>query len=327
MADYGYRLFAVELHQGLKHSALPITAAQTTGPDKKSPPGPLVDYRDVAHSDIQNHIGTTTFNSGTGAEDDDGVVNNADGVVSLRFQGSSRGPNSTRVRLRSGPMNSDGWAIDPKGKKQDRALAGLSTIYDHRASLVALQGQLRGILAVETRGRACPVAPIVRALKSASDVPWRLKVLSNVAAKAAVLNFIDNGKIERARFDQWSYGADGQRERRDVSLTVALDDGKAIRARLRSWANNFFDLDPASASVEAQALAQEILSATVDIDFNDATVFVQNDGVSRSLAPASDYRRFTYALGKAAVSDDFFFNQCEQTAESLVALVQAIDDE
>ncbi len=330
MADYGYRLFAVELHEGLKHTPVPLTAAQTAAPDKKSPPGPVVDYRDQAHSDIQAHLGNVTFNSGTGSEDDDGVVNNTDNLVSLRFQGSSRGLNSVRIHLRSGPMNADGWSIDPKGKKPDQPLAGRSTIYDYRATLVAQPGQLRGILGVEVRGRSCPVAPLQRALKSASTVPWRLKVLSNVAARAAVLSFIDKGRMDKAQFDMWSFDADGQRDRRLVSMSVALDDGKKARERVRGWAETFFESgkrDKGKAPEEAQALAKELLSAKVDIDFNDAAVLVSSDGVSRTLAPASDFRRFTYALGKAAVADDFFFTQVEQTAESLLPLVQGLDDE
>lgn len=369
MTQYGYRIFAVELYEGAKQKAQPFGAAQQQKNGDSE--FPAVDYRDIAVSDVKERVGKI-YSFGIGYESGEDAHAGEVSGTSMRFTEATRIGDRVRLKLEHGVMNADGILVDPR--EEDSAgetLRGKSTLHNYRACLVAKEDSKRAVVAVEARGRSCPIESVLKGLHKASSVPWRLRPLGHVAGQAVMEEFIRTARIGRVQFDKWSYSDDGARERREVSMSVLTNvEGETVRDHVLTWMRSYFGFEPEpwptkaqveqlaasrtnapkpsrkekaaarkelnaevrkaraegkrdTAMHEAQSVKEDIfVDQVVDIDFNDVGVELSNGDVSRTVRPTTDFRRFTYALGHTAPTDDAFFRAAEATAASLLSLVQ-----
>lgn len=240
MTQYGYRVFAVELHEGAKRSARKFGAAERAIVDeatgKVTDAAHVVDYRDVLVSDICAHSGTAhSFGISDGEDQETGPAQ-ARGMA-IRFVKAERTDDLVTLRFEQGVRNVDGTLL-VEGEP-DVQLKNKPTLHPYRALLLAGHETTRALLAIEVRGRSCPIDAVVRGLKACSDVPWRLQVLGHLAGEAAMMEFIRNAQIDRVVFDRWSYDNDGQRSRHDVSMAVTAD-GVDVRSKIVEWAEEFY---------------------------------------------------------------------------------------
>lgn len=250
MAGYGYRLWAVELHRGRKQQLhkfgavqLPVTkqadegSTETVGDAVRE-----VDYIEEALRDV-NASQRRTHHFGLTKNDDDEGATAAKGA-SIRFVEATRDAEggALRVKVEFGLRHADGTLIDPdQPDADDVPLQNKSTLHPFRATLVSNAEMTRGLLAVETRGRACPLASVVRALNAVSENNLRLRAISHLAGEAAMIDFITRAEITRVAFDRWSYQADGARDRREVAMSVLTDiEGERVKQHLTQWARDYF---------------------------------------------------------------------------------------
>ncbi|AQA03902.1 hypothetical protein BVC93_17350 [Mycobacterium sp. MS1601] len=240
MTQYGYRVFAVELHDGGKREPQPFGEAKRPVVDDDGKPTGAVhqfDYRDVVISDVLKHAMTVfPFGKTTEEEADETGPAQAKGMA-VRFLGAVNAGDTIRIAFEHGVMNSDGTLIVDG---EDVSMKDRPTLHPYRATLLAETRGTIALLAVEVRGRSCPSDGIIRGLKECSDVPWRLQVLGNLAGEYAMMAFIQAATVKRVVFDRWTFDDDGQRNRNDVSMSVA-PDGVDVKSRVAEWAENFFE--------------------------------------------------------------------------------------
>lgn len=338
MAQCGYRLFVVELHDNMKPEVQPICAAQQRLSKKKDDLADPVDYRDVAVDEVTARL-SQTLNFGKVDEEEDRSSPVRSSGSSMRFTDVKRDGENVRFHIAYGAIHVDGMIIDPEDATYEEMLHGKATVYPYRAALIAREEHTRGILAVEVRGRSCPSTALVRGLKTVSAVPWRLKPFANIADQKAMERFIRRGEIVGARFEKFSFEGDGQHKRREVEMSVLTKiENERVKRRAVRWVRSYFgfeeplddlDVDLAKEDTDqhsqAKAMRDDIFATKVEIDFDSVSLDVRSDGIKKTISPMSDFRKFTYILGQDEVSDEFFFNQCEQTAKLMLARVQKLD--
>ncbi|MDC9015202.1 hypothetical protein [Mycobacterium marinum] len=246
MAGYGYRLWAVDLHHGRKHQRHQFGAAQlpfTTDDTGEAASDAVreVDFIAAAQRDVTSAV-RRTHNFGLSKGDDDEGAAAAKGA-SIRFVSAEREQDGgLRLKFEYGVRHADGTLIDPDDPEApDISLKDKSTLHPYRATLVSRPELTRGLLAVEARGRSCPMASVVRGLNRVSVDNWRLRPISHLAGEAAMIAYISQSQIKRVNFDQWSYEADGARNRREFMMAVLTQfEGEAIKDRVIQWARDFF---------------------------------------------------------------------------------------
>ncbi|MFN3002340.1 hypothetical protein ACK12G_03680 [Mycolicibacterium wolinskyi] len=249
MAGYGYRLWAVELHHGRKQklqtfgaAQLPVTKKADDGSEEVVGDAVReVDYIEEARKEV-NASANRTQNFGLTKSDDDEGAAAAKGA-SIRFVKAERDAGGAlRMKFEFGLRHADGTLIDPDDPDaEDVPLQNKSTLHPFRATLVSDPTVTRGLLAVETRGRACPMASVVRGMNAVSEHNLRLRAISHLAGEAAMIDFITQAEVKRVAFDRWSYQADGARDRREVAMSVLTDiEGEKVKQRLIQWARDYF---------------------------------------------------------------------------------------
>ncbi|MFD6515164.1 hypothetical protein [Rhodococcus sp. NPDC060176] len=369
MTSYGYRVFAVELFEGKKAKAQPFGAARLQADGET---GPTVDYLDCAIDDVAKNL-NKNFSFGLSTESGEDEHAGELSGISARFTAASRVGNRVRFALQHGVINGDGILVDPKDVDDEgRSLRGKSTLHNYRACLLADPSSMRAIVAVEVRGRSCPIESLVKGLRHVSSVPWSVRPLGNVAGQAIMEEFIRTAKIGRVQFHKWTHTSDGTRDQREVSMSVRVStEGEKVRQHVLGWAKEYFGFNdiawptkeevlahakrttqsakgkPTRTEVaaarkelneavrrrlaersqatelnEAKSMVSDIYAAAVDIDFNDVSVDLSDGDTTRTVRPSTDFRRFTYSLGKKLPTDDAFYSAAEATAASLLSQVQ-----
>ncbi|WP_094287290.1 hypothetical protein [Mycobacterium lehmannii] len=238
----------MELHHGLKRKQHAFGAAQLPykkeGDDVDETSTDAVrevDYIAAARRDV-TAAAHRIHNFGLTRGDDDESAAAAQGT-SIRFLSADRDENgSLRLRFEFGVRHADGTLIDPEDPDTaDIALRGKSTLHPFRATLITRPDLTRGLLAVEARGRSCPMSSVIRGLNGVSEDNWRLRPISHLAGEAAMITFIGQSEVKRVSFDQWSYEADGARDRKEVSMAVLTEiEGEAVKERVKRWAREYF---------------------------------------------------------------------------------------
>lgn len=376
MTQYGYRVFAVELHHGGKRDPQLFGEAKRPVVDDDGKPTGAVnqfDYRDVVVADVRANKGTVfPFGKTTEEESQETGPAQAKGMA-VRFLDATCVADTVRIAFEHGVMNSDGTLIVDG---QDVSMKDRPTLHPYRATLLAETKGTIALLAVEVRGRSCPSDGIIRGLKQCSDVPWRLQVLGNLASEYAMMAFIEAASVNRVVFDRWTYDDDAQRKRNDVSMSVTAD-GVDVKSQVRVWAEDFFQRFPGvgrparvevpdrdsdgnklsrkqivaarkraraeQRAAEAQAkeerratamtrtqeatecLRQDIFvsrDVTVEVDFNDVAVELDDGTHQRKITPTTDFSRFTYVMGNSYVDDDKFYDRAEGTLRELLPSIR-----
>ncbi|MEV7428339.1 hypothetical protein AB0N29_01860 [Nocardioides sp. NPDC092400] len=300
----------------------PFDKAQARTPPKGAAPA-AVNYLDLVEHYVQDNV-DAIFNIGSLPEDlDEDDVGRRVGT-STRLQRAEQHGESVRLWFKSGPILSEGVAADPTGVEDDFDLTGKSTLQDFRAVIRTKKGARRAIVAVETRGRACPANALLRALKSCSDVPWRLRLHDHIADVAAVRAFVDKGTVEHLELTEWSFDDDGHKVTRLNSLVsrVAVTEQRKSKTRLKNWIRVGKVSAPDKWKKEATAVKDQFFSTKVDIPFNDVSMTVSSGNQVRTLRPSTDYRHFTYYLADKIVEDSTFFSQAGGTLDLMIDGVQ-----
>jgi hypothetical protein len=245
---YGYRLWAVELHFGMTHAKqqfgsvlIPLVdpddgdeAAKKSSDAKRS-----VDYMKAARADINANLHRRE-KFGATPGDHEGAA--APKTSSVRFTWADREGFALRTKFEHGVGHGDGTLVDDEDvDAPDVPLVGKTTLHPYRATLVSHPTHTRGLLAVESRGRTCPMPAVVRMLRRVSSDNLRLRAISNLADEAAMMNFIDSAAINEVLFERWTRDDDGAPDRREVQMGLhTVFEGEKIRSTVKRWAQSYF---------------------------------------------------------------------------------------
>jgi hypothetical protein len=244
MTQYGYRVFAVELHEGGKREAQPFGEAKRAAVDEAGKPTGVIhqfDYRDGVIADVEaQRMRLHPFGVSETEDDDDDTGPAQSKGTAIRFADAKKTDDTVRFWFEQGVMNADGTLIVDG---QDVPMKDKPTLHPYRATLLAETKGVVALLAVEVRGNSCPSKAVIRGLKACSEVPWRLQVLGDLAGEAAMMAFLRGAAVKRVVFDRWTFDDDGQRKVNDVSMSVTAQ-GVDVRSRVVEWAEGFFEKFP-----------------------------------------------------------------------------------
>lgn len=251
---FGYRVFAVQLHQHRYRTAQSFGKAAVVRKDEE---GKVisgtheVDYRAQVVADVLAKIGTR-HNFGSAADEESGPADG--GGMAIRFTGAEHVDHDVvRFTFDQGPHNRDGTLLVEGAP--DIELKNKPTLHPYRAVLYAPAESTRGLIGIEVRGRSCPFEAVVRGLANCSDVHWRLRGLGNLAGETAMLEYLRNAEISKTVFDKWTYDSSGAREVKDLSLAVK-PSGEAVRQTLLEWAQDYYGLQKQRREVERDEAAE-----------------------------------------------------------------------
>lgn len=332
MPNNSFRLFVVSLHDGRIRANQPFEAAQPRTVREKADDGQTtkivfdpVDYREAMTQDVDTQHGMA-FVFGRKVVDDDDDEPSAFGGHVIRWLDADRKKGMARLAFEAGPVTSEGVLVDPAGVDPDLDLGQdvRATLHRYRAALVTKKDAQYAILAVEVRGARCPRDQLVRALRESSDQPWSLRIREGVAQKAAILDYIDRANIAAVTFTEYGFGKDGAKKAPQLKrlrvdeITGGFDD---VKRAAREWVKSTWQGGGAKAALDLKDL---VMTEEVGISFNDVAVEFDDEKQQRTFRPSSDYRRFSYFLGKDIVSDKKFFRACKEAAEAIIEEVQGI---
>lgn len=334
MPNNSFRLFVVSLHDGQARQAQYFESAQARTIVRKDEDGkkhtetpPPVDYRELIVEEVDANQKAFVYGRKK-IEDDADEVSEFGGHV-IRWIKASRVSAASRFWFEAGPVSSEGVLVDPEGIDPDLDLGKdiRATLHRYRAALITKPGLQYGILAVEARGARCPKDQLVRALRDSSPQGWSLRVQEGVAQKAAVLDFIDRADIVAVTFTEYGYGRDGAKrapQLKRLRIDEVLRGVDRLRRAARDWVQRAGRSGGAAAAAELLTL---VVTEEVDIAFNDVAVEFDDKDQQRTIRPTTDYRRFSYFLGRDIVNDEKFFEASEKAASEIIDEVQAIVDD
>lgn len=327
-----FRLFVVSLHDGRMRENQPFAKAQPRakrieledGSTKKVEYDP-VDYPSELLDDVNDKLGTAFVFGRKAVEDDDAEATAFGGHV-IRWLKARRKGGGTRLWFEAGPVTSEGVLVDPAGIETDLDLGTdfRATLHPYRACLVTKDDLEYGILAVEARGMRCPRDQLVRALRESSDQPWSLRVREGVAQKAAVLDFIERANIQAVTFTEYGFGRDGAKKApqlKRLRIDEVVGGFEEVKKAAKTWVQEKWK---GRGAVAAKDLVGLVMTEETNIAFNDVAVEFDDEKQQRTIRPSTDYRRFSYFLGKDIVKDKKFFGTAVEAAEAIIDEVQTI---
>jgi len=263
---YGYRLWAVDLHLGRKQhrhefggALIPIEEVDDETGKRRSAGDRTVNYIDVATTGVNNHLGTThSFGKARSVEDDESGADSRG--FSMRFRSAEPSGSNLHLKFEHGLRHADGLLIDPDDPTApDVHLKNKSTLHPYRATLVVKPELRRGLLAVEARGRSCPMVSVVRGLNEVNGEGLRLRVIAHLADEAAFLDYIRHSEVRQVNFDRWAYDDDGARDRREVSMGVMTHiETRTVLEAAVQWCKDYFGLQKRTGTQGDVEMANEL---------------------------------------------------------------------
>lgn len=323
---YGYRLWAVDLHYGRRQqrhefgaALIPIEEVDEESGKRRSAGDRSIDYIAVAANDVAAKRGVIqSFGMAKGADDEDSGTDSRG--FSMRFLSAERSGTNLRFKFEHGLRHADGTLIDPDDPASpDVKLKNKSTLHPYRASLVVRPDLRRGLLAVEARGRSCPMVSVVRGLNAISSEGLRLRVMAHLADEAAFLDYIRNSEVRQINFDRWNYDADGARDRREVSMGVmtAIESNSALEAAMQ-WCRNYFGLQKRlSTAVEVEWANQPEMSSLTPEERKAAKARAKAEALAakrQARAERRSNRRQTAEAEAARLKQSVFANRKEDVS-------------
>lgn len=312
MTSYGYRLFSFQVFQGYKRT--PVYLA-----DCKGEP-----YRAI----VERLLKALSTGTAVGEPTDEGQAEitelGAFGKPALRVEDVRLADDTIRATVWAGKFGSHEKAIGDDAESdthiKDKAASNL-----FRVVFAFPENGTSGILAVETIGRSCPVAPITRWIskKSRDEVAeglsegawWRLAV-TPLADEERLAEMIREGQAQKLVLVRHATTAARTREVRDLEITASL----AVSGRLdriveivQGWYRRNRQAPDEQGGVSdeqgVRQLAAIVGPQVADMDLDDGWVQIEDpDGQVKRVRPTQMADVFTYRLseGQPPVTPRFY---------------------
>lgn len=219
MTSYGYRLFSFQVFRGNKRT--PMDLADCKGES----------YEDIAERLLKSlSIGTAV-----GDPTDEGQAeveeNGTYGKPALRVEEVRVVDNTIHATIWAGKFGSHekaiGDAVDGDTNIKDKAASNI-----FRVIFAFPENGHTGVVAVESIGRTCPVAPLIRWMRKKSrdeateganvGVWWRISV-TPLADEGRLAEMIREGQAQKLVLVRHAVTAGRTREVKDLEITASLD--------------------------------------------------------------------------------------------------------
>ena len=310
VSRYGFRLFAVTLHEGRRRAPLDY---------HNVPGGP---YPAQAENAIKPHleenisfIRTVETQPGSGVTRPEGAL--------LRFTEVEQDTESLKMWFRAGSVD-EGLVIDPDGVADDLNIDGRVNTRSSRALLLLppASGTV-AVLGVEVRGRGCPHDKLRKSINKLLDGTLRLNLVDGLADSRAIAEFIRNGMITELNLVKLGTADDGERTRKDIDLHVNVRGraqlSESLREKALTWVGRKVSYDQSELAAIAAEVRDEALEQRVSINFDAAELYVTgSSGRSRRIRPQDELTEFVYDLGDYWVQDSAFFPEVKKAARDIL---------
>ncbi|WP_159031267.1 hypothetical protein [Streptomyces acidiscabies] len=303
MTSYGYRLFTFQVFRGFKRTPLDLA-------DCKGEP-----YQEIAESLLK------ILSAGTAVGDptDDGQAEVEEegtfGKPALRVEEVRTVDNTIRATVWAGKFGSHEKAIgDATESDADIREKAASNLF--RVVLAFPEEGNIGILAVESIGRSCPVAPLIRwmteksrdeATQGSNESAWWRISVSPLADEDRLAEMIREGQAQTLVLVRHTITAGRTRTVKDVEITASLSVSgrmeKAIQV-IQEWyrrSKQAEENEEASISNRqgAKQLAAIVGPQIADMDLDDGWVQIEDpDGQVKRVRPTHMTDVFTYRLSE-----------------------------
>ncbi|GGS52016.1 hypothetical protein [Streptomyces cinerochromogenes] len=303
MTSYGYRLFTFQVFRGSKRTPLDLA-------DCKGEP-----YQEIAESLLK----ILSVGTAVGDPTDDGQAEvEAEGTFgkpALRVEEVRTVENTIRATVWAGKFGSHEKAIgDAAGSDTDIKDKAASNLF--RVIFTFPEEGDIGILAVESIGRSCPVAPLIRWMTKKSrdeatqgnneGVWWRISA-SPLADEDRLAEMIREGQAQTLVLVRHAITASRTRTVKDVEITASL----AVSGRLEKTVQvvqGWYRRNKQAEGIEeagvtneqgARQLAAIVGPQIADMDLDDGWVQIEDpDGQVKRVKPTQMTDVFTYRLSE-----------------------------
>ncbi|MFF5357929.1 hypothetical protein ACFY4I_00775 [Streptomyces scabiei] len=303
MTSYGYRLFSFQVFRGFKRA--PLDLADCNGES----------YQEISESLLKVlSVGTVV---GDPTEDGQAEVEEEGtfGKPALRVEEIRIVNNTIRATVWAGKFGSHEKAIgDAAGSDTDIKDKAASNLF--RVVFAFPEEGDTGILAVETIGRSCPVAPLTRwmtkksrdeAAQGSDEGAWWKISVTAMADENRLAEMIREGQAQTLVLVRHATTAGRTRAVKDVEITASLAVSgrmdQAVRVVQGWYKNNRQAQESREASVTneqgARQLAAIVGPQIADMDLDDGWVQIEDpDGQVKRVKPTQMTDVFTYRLSE-----------------------------
>lgn len=306
MTNYGFRLFRMELFEGMGRTAMPFG----TNPDTAKE---TVHWRYAGHlaKTMGDHEGVRYRGAPpTGAPDDAaemGAQSPTDPM--FRLSSSCRIGCNIAFTLRDGQNRGFDAAMNMESDVADFDLKAWAPARNYRGVFVLPTVEKTGVLALECIDRRCPITPLIRWTRRWSQEDahadggswWRLRA-TEWTDDQRLQHLIATGRIDELVLRKTEANVGRGRDREVLRLSAPVIDGSIIarvRDTLAGWLHAAATIDALSDEDGAQQIKSWLGDDIERLDFDDGYVRISGGEGAKPISPGRLSEVFTYPIGQA----------------------------
>lgn len=336
MTTYGYRLFTIELRKGFGQRAAEFSDCDGSHYiDLLSKLFGRLATTKIGKPVLKNMSGPSEDSSGEGDDAESGGVR---GEPAIRVEDTQRNEWAVTGSVRSGTFGDHEIALGKPGAAEDTDLLNRAPVRRHRFVFVLPEVGTRGVLALETIGRSCPISLLTQWMSKASQdeasdnpkdggepVAWWRVVADQISDDEHLNDLIKSGRFGKIELVKHDITPDRKRTKEHLRLTaphiekgLASEVARVVRDWLASKRTTGGSVDnlPVSDSTGAHQLAAIVANGVENIDFDDGWVVLEDEsGRTNKISPSRMAEVFTYTLSiDDRVSDVAFYQAARARA-------------
>ncbi|MGH4008030.1 MAG: hypothetical protein ACRDTH_07705 [Pseudonocardiaceae bacterium] len=342
MSTFGYRLFTVELRKGFGRK--PMNFSECDGSH----------YIDLVPKLLARLAGTrigrpvmrsssTSPSQAMIDEPDSAEAEGISGESAFRVEDPLRNEWAITGSIQAGNFGDHEIALGVPGETEDADLLNRAPVRRFRFVFVLPENGVRGVLAIETIGRSCPVELFIKWLSKASQdeaidnkgaegdtiataLCWWKIVADQMGDEEHLNELIRSGNFGKVELVKHDVTPDRKRTKEYLRLTAPSIEGglvSEVASVVRGWwertrqkAEPDQSAEPITDAEGAQQLAALVIKGVQGLDFDDGWVVLEEDsGRTNRISPSRMSEVFIYPLSvDDRVSDVEFYRRVRSRA-------------
>jgi hypothetical protein len=343
MSTFGYRLFTVELRKGFGRK--PVNFAECSGSHYIDLVSKLLAR--LAGAKIGRPVMRNSSSSPGLAvidEPDSAEPEGISGESAFRVEDPLRNERAITGSIQAGNFGDHEIALGVPGETEDADLLNRAPVRRFRFVLVLPENGVRGVLAIETIGRSCPVGLFIKWLSKASqdeaidnkgvegdtstaEPCWWKMVADQMGDEEHLNELIRSGNFGKVELVKLDVTPDRKRTKEHLRLTAPSIEGglvSEVASVVKGWWERTHQRaepdqgqpEPITDAEGAQQLAALVIKGVQGLDFDDGWVVLEEDsGRTNRISPSRMSEVFIYPLSvDDRVSDVEFYRRVRSRA-------------